>query len=120
MGWKPSICPTEDLFLTPAMIRGLLGCKRPNLCSWKVWMKQFLRILNKLNMESQRGRWHRPMGSSENLWGTESSNTTLSTSTKSEPVNLSIHLFNGKYLFTFCIYLRITRSRLDSYVPVNI
>ena len=23
--WKPSICPTEDLFLTPAMIRGLLG-----------------------------------------------------------------------------------------------
>merc|ERR1719229_151415 len=53
-------------------------------------MKRFLRILNKLNMESQRGRWHLPIGSSENLWGTESSNTTLSTSTKSEPENLSI------------------------------
>merc|ERR1712038_2124907 len=59
-------------------------------------MKRFLRILNKLNMKSQRGRWHRPKGSSENLWGTESSNTTLSTSTKFEPENLS--LFNGKYL----------------------
>merc|ERR1719195_2211089 len=69
-------------------------------------MKQFLRIWNNLNMKSQRGRWHRPMGSSENLWGTESSNTTLSTSTKSEPDKLSIYLFNGKYLFTFRIYLR--------------
>merc|ERR1719195_740919 len=60
-------------------------------------MKRFLRILNKLNMKSQRGRWHLPMGSSENLWGTESSNTTLSTSTKSEPEHLSIYLMENIY-----------------------
>merc|ERR1712079_141632 len=69
-------------------------------------MKRFLKILNKLNMKSQRGRWHRPMGSSENLWGTESSNTTLSTSTKSEPKTF-LYLFNGKYLFTFRIYIYV-------------
>merc|ERR1719192_2593644 len=61
-------------------------------------MKRFLKILNKLNMKSQRGRWHRPMVSSENLWGTESSNTTLSTSTKSEPENLSISIYRKIFI----------------------